>query len=109
MLPFMLFIFLGFLCVIAVLLYFLCTQEKIAHTLRDEHAEMRLLLRALDSRLKLFEAERSGQSPRESDPIAAQADSLLKLDLVETRSPTNSTDTGLELHMDPPSDKKSSE
>ncbi|MBQ7608941.1 MAG: hypothetical protein IJU76_13395 [Desulfovibrionaceae bacterium] len=102
----MLFIFLGFLCVVAVLLYLLYAQEKIAHTLRDEHAEMRLLLRALDSRLKLFQPEPCGSPAKEADPIAQQADALLKLDFAETPAPLADDGLKLDLDIDPQKDKK---
>ena len=44
----MLFIFLCFLGMLAVLFYMLRSQERLCQVLRDEHAQMRVLLRAMD-------------------------------------------------------------
>ena len=47
----MLFIFLCFLGMLAVQFYMLRSQERLNRALRDEHAQMRVLLRAMESRL----------------------------------------------------------
>ena len=47
----MLFIFLCFLGMLAVLFHMLRSQERLCQVLRDEHAQMRVLLRAMESRL----------------------------------------------------------
>ena len=51
MFPFMMFIFLCFLGVLATLYHILRTQEKNFHQLEEEHAQLRVLLRAMESRL----------------------------------------------------------
>ena len=47
----MLFIFLCFLGMLAVQFYMLRSQERLNRALRDEHAQMRVLLRAMEARL----------------------------------------------------------
>lgn len=100
MLSFMVFMFLGFLCIVAVLVYLLYTQEKICRTLQNEHAEIRLLLRALQT------SQQGGE--RGGDQISDSADSLLKLDFSKHSDPQETPQTAnrespapeLELRMD---------
>lgn len=52
----MLFIFLCFLGMLAVQFYMLRSQERLNRALRDEHAQMRVLLRAMEARLDALAA-----------------------------------------------------
>ena len=54
----MLFIFLCFFGILAVLVYMLRTQERLVQQLRDEHAQVRVLLRAVESRLDYLDGAR---------------------------------------------------
>lgn len=47
----MLFIFLCFFGILAVLVYMLRSQERLVRQLHEEHAQLRLLLRAVESRM----------------------------------------------------------
>ena len=47
----MLFIFLCFFGILAVLYHMLRSQEKLCKSLHEEHAQMRVMLRSLESRL----------------------------------------------------------
>ncbi|MBQ7457333.1 MAG: hypothetical protein IJS54_06995 [Desulfovibrio sp.] len=100
MLSFMLFSFLGFLCLAALLVYFLYTQEKIARTLQDEHAELRLLLRQMDARITALAGKE-----KENDVLGQEADHLLHLDF-DSPQKKPSTDMGLDLHFDEPEERK---
>ncbi len=108
MLSFMLFTFLGFLCVIALLLYFLYMQEKLFRTLRDEHAEMRLLLRAMEAKLRSPEGAQGAGRPEgaDADTIAHDAEALLHLDFSTPLEAKKGADPGLDLHLETPSEPK---
>jgi len=72
----MLFIFLCFLGMLAVQFYMLRSQERLNRALRDEHAQMRVLLRAMEARLDALGcpapklAETAAQAtPAAQDPL----------------------------------------
>ena len=95
MFSFMLFIFLGFLGVLAVSFYLLFRLDRISRTLREEHAQMRLLLRSLEARLSSAEA-----IPEPSKPLQDETETILTLDFgrkAQTKAPLDPT---LDLHMD---------
>ena len=67
----MLFIFLCFLGMLAVLFYMLRSQERLCQVLRDEHAQMRVLLRAMESRLDALDGS-AGSEPRPTETLPAR-------------------------------------
>ena len=73
----MLFIFLCFLGMLAVLFHMLRSQERLCQVLRDEHAQMRVLLRAMESRLDALDGS-AGSEPRPAGTLPAR-DPLLHL------------------------------
>jgi len=109
----MLFIFLCFFGILAVLYHMLRSQEKLCCSLREEHAQMRVLLRALESRLDgLEEAEAphaAGRSAAHLTPRSAapSEDPLLHLSFDEPAAAPQSSagiDPALDLHFDPAMD-----
>ena len=113
----MLFIFLCFFGILAVLYHMLRSQEKLCKSLHEEHAQMRMLLRSLESRLDAMDvaaptATANGNSatrltPRPASHAAAQPaeDPLLRLsfdDPAPSAAPTTpGVDPALDLHFDP--------
>lgn len=126
----LLFIFFCFFGILAALFYLLKRQEHAWQLLRDEHAQLRVLLRALESRLEYLATVTLDpeQTRREHDPVrreaaegngapyaplgAAQAeasgrDPLLRLSFEEpgtAHAPADARaghDPALELHFDP--------
>lgn len=77
----MLFIFLCFLGMLAVQFYMLRTQERLNRALRDEHAQMRVLLRAMEARLDALgcPAPKLAETAVQATPAAQ--DPLLHLSL----------------------------
>ena len=112
----MLFIFLCLFGVLAVLYHMLRSQEKLCKSLHEEHAQMRVMLRSLESRLDDLDvaapAAAAGNgatrlAPRPASHAAAQPaeDPLLHLsfgDPAQSASPsTPGVDPALDLHFDP--------
>ena len=112
----MLFIFLCFFGILAVLYHMLRSQEKLCKSLHEEHAQMRVMLRSLESRLDDLDvaapAAAAGNgatrlAPRPASHAAAQPaqDPLLHLsfgDPAQSASPsTPGVDPALDLHFDP--------
>ena len=112
----MLFIFLCFFGILAVLYHMLRSQEKLCQSLHEEHAQMRVMLRSLESRLDDLDvaapAAAAGNgatrlAPRPASHAAAQPaeDPLLHLsfgDPAQSVSPsTPGVDPALDLHFDP--------
>ncbi len=97
----MLFIFLCFSGMLAVLYHLLRSQERLCRALRDEHAQLRVLLRAVESRLDRLDGS---TAPRPTPTQAAPADDpLLHLSFEAPRPvQTPVTDPALDLHFDPP-------
>ena len=117
MVSFMLFIFLCFFGILAVLFYMLRSQEKLCQSLRDEHAQLRVLLRALESRLDALCAARGEQaSPAHAVELSARPspaeDPLLRLSFDPPDQPSvghatrdgQGVDPALDLHFDPEDD-----
>lgn len=105
MLSLMIFIFLCFLGMLGMLYFMLRNQEKMCQTLREEHAQTRLLLRALESRLE--NTVRGTTPPAETDSprepeTSPLHDPLLRLSFDEPAAPPRNpaVDPALELHMD---------
>lgn len=112
----MLFIFLCFFGILAVLYHMLRSQEKLCKSLHEEHAQMRVMLRSLESRLDALDvaapAAAAGNgatrlAPRPASHAAAQPaeDPLLHLsfgDPAQSVSPSKpGVDPALDLHFDP--------
>ena len=112
----MLFIFLCFFGILAVLYHMLRSQEKLCKSLHEEHAQMRVMLRSLESRLDDLDvaapAAAAGNgatrlAPRPASHAAAQPaeDPLLHLsfgDPAQSVSPSKpGVDPALDLHFDP--------
>ncbi|WP_291438894.1 hypothetical protein [Desulfovibrio sp.] len=68
----MLFIFLCFFGILAVLVYMLRGQERLVTQLRDEHAQLRVLLRAMESRLDHLDGTRPADAEPDDRPLADQ-------------------------------------
>ena len=108
----MLFIFLCFLGMLAVLFYMLRSQERLCQVLRDEHAQMRVLLRAMESRLDALDGS-AGSEPRPTETLPAR-DPLLHLSFEDSapsartdrfgREDNPAPDPALDLHFDPLAD-----
>lgn len=120
----LLFMFFCFFGILAALFYLLKRQEHAWQLLRDEHAQLRVLLRALESRLEYLAAvtldpeqtRRAHDAARQEStppyPSAAPAeasgrDPLLRLSFEEpgaAHAPSDARpghDPALELHFDP--------
>ena len=112
----MLFIFLCFFGILAVLYHMLRSQEKLCKSLHEEHAQLRVMLRSLESRLDDLDvaapAAAAGNgatrlAPRPASHARAQPaeDPLLHLsfgDPAQSASPsTPGVDPALDLHFDP--------
>ncbi len=126
----LLFMFFCFFGILAALFYLLKRQEHAWQLLRDEHAQLRVLLRALESRLEYLAAVTLDpeQTRRAHDPARQEAaqetaspypplaaapaeasgrDPLLRLSFEEpgaAHAPTDARpghDPALELHFDP--------
>lgn len=109
----MLFIFLCFFGILAVLYHMLRSQEKLCKSLHEEHAQMRMMLRSLESRLDAMDvaasaAAGSGNGATRLAPRPAPQpaeDPLLHLsfgDPAQSASPaTPGVDPALDLHFDP--------
>lgn len=129
----LLFMFFCFFGILAALFYLLKRQEEAQQLLRDEHAQLRVLLRALESRLEYLAAvtldpeqarRTEAHLPKETTPgnavphphlngapaCASDADPLLRLSFEEPKTPHSSGagqaghDPALELHFDPATD-----
>lgn len=100
----MIFMFLCFSGLVVMFYYILHSQEKFYESMRDEHAQMRVMLRVMESRL----AELSGETP--DAPVQQRRDDisdepLLSLSLNDDRRETPQ-DNGLELRFDPQDDHR---
>lgn len=69
----MLFIFLCFFGILAVLVYMLRGQEQLVTQLRDEHAQLRVLLRAMESRLDHLDGTSPADAGPDARPLADQS------------------------------------
>ena len=104
MMSIMFFIFLCFLGISAMLYYVLRCQERHCRMLRDDNAELRVLLRALESRMAHLEGDvpvTAAPQPVVAADTAAEPDSLLHLSF-DAPAPEQraGTDPGLDLHFD---------
>ena len=109
----MLFIFLCFFGILAVLYHMLRSQEKLCKSLHEEHAQMRMMLRSLESRLDAMDvaasaAAGSGNGATRLAPRPAPQpaeDPLLHLsfdDPAQSVCPAApGLDPALDLHFDP--------
>lgn len=110
MFSFMLFIFLCFFGILAVLYHMLRSQEKLCKSLHEEHAQMRVLLRSLESRLDAMDVAEpvalAGKGAARLAPRPAPApaeDPLLHLSFDEpapgSSRATPGIDPALDLHF----------
>ena len=102
----MLFIFLCFLGMLAVQFYMLRSQERLNRALRDEHAQMRVLLRAMEARLDALgcPAPKLAETAVQATPAAQDPLLHLSFDAPAAKKAAPRTpvvDPGLDLHMDP--------
>ena len=101
----MLFIFLCFLGMLAVQFYMLRSQERLNRALRDEHAQMRVLLRAMEARLEALgcPAPKLAETAVQATPAAQDPLLHLSFDAPAAKKAAPRTpvvDPGLDLHMD---------
>ena len=108
----MLFIFLCFFGILAVLYHMLRSQEKLCRSLHEEHVQMRVLLRSLESRLDGLDVTEQETAPslQSAARLAARPapqpaeDPLLHLSFDEPApsvSAAPAIDPALDLHFDP--------
>ncbi len=109
----MLFIFLCFFGILAVLYHMLRSQEKLCRSLHEEHVQMRVLLRSLEARLDgldVTEQEDAAPSAKGAARLAPRSapqpaeDPLLHLSFDEPApsvSAPPAIDPALDLHFDP--------
>lgn len=97
----MIFMFLCFSGLVVMFYFIMRSQEKFYESMRDEHAQMRVMLRVMESKL----AELAGETP--DTPARRQdetpTDALLNLSMNTDREP-GGQDNGLELRFDPQED-----
>lgn len=103
----MLFMFFCFFGILAMFFYVLWRLEQIAKSLKEENTQLRVLLRALESRMdylaQICLAEK-GQIPDSSDTRAradmAGIDPLLHLSFDEPWRPVGNNDkAGMDIHL----------
>lgn len=111
----MLFMFCFFLGFVAMFMYLLRKLNRQTNMLSDEHAQMRVFLRAMESRLdKIAQMERLNAVlqgkldpgailPGESENLdeAANRDSLLNLSFEKPKNLDADVDPGLDLNLEP--------
>ncbi len=93
----MLFIFLCFFGILAVLVYMLRCQEKLVRQLREDHAQLRVMLRALESRLDYLD----GSQPPAADLSVADAGVNDATEQQDYAVPAFSTETALDMDSNP--------
>lgn len=93
----MLFIFLCFFGILAVLVYMLRCQEKLVRQLREDHAQLRVMLRAMESRLDYP----GGSQPSAADVSAADVSVNDSLEQQDYAAPAFSTETALDMDSNP--------
>lgn len=119
----MLFIFLCFFGILAVLVYMMRGQERLVKQLRDEHAQLRVLLRAMESRLDYPDArpaeaepddhlltdqslsQAAPENPHTTDPFenfSGQTRAARLTPVHENRTADTDSDPLLHLSFDPP-------
>ncbi|MEG6594153.1 hypothetical protein V6C16_14470, partial [Desulfovibrio sp. 1188_IL3213] len=119
----MLFIFLCFFGILAVLVYMMRGQERLVKQLRDEHAQLRVLLRAMESRLDYPDArpaeaepddrpltdqslaQATPENPHTTDPFenfSGQTRAARLTPVHENRTADTDSDPLLHLSFDPP-------
>lgn len=108
----MVFMFFFFLGSLALFLYLCKKLDTIAHSLSDEHAQMRVLLRAMESRLDkishmekvsaILQSQMEGNAEdQEKEDDKAGHDSLLHLSFERPQPLEGPVDPGLDLNMEP--------
>lgn len=90
-----------FLCFVGLFIMFFCIlrgQEKMYAAQREEHAHVRLQLRAMEAHLRALGGEASDQPEARSMPIS---DPLASLSMGNATAPGDRHVNELELHFDP--------
>lgn len=97
---FMFFFFLGFM---TMFFYSLKRQDAMFQRMSDEHARIRMILRALESRMDALLEEKNGDEPRVEAKMEGGGDPLLHLNFEEPPFPDKSPASGdtLEINFDP--------
>lgn len=93
----MLFIFLCFFGILAVLVYMLRCQEKLVRQLREDHAQLRVMLRALESRLDFPDGSQSAVA----DASLADVSFNDAPEQQDHAAPAFSTETALDMDSNP--------
>ena len=93
----MLFIFLCFFGILAVLVYMLRCQEKLVRQLREEHTQLRMMLRAMESRLDYPD----GSQPAAADVSAADVSVNDSPGQQDYATPAFSAETELDMDSNP--------
>lgn len=101
----MLFMFFFFLGSLVMFLYLFRKIDNIAHALSDEHAQIRVLLRAMESRMdKMSHMEKISsilQEQMDGQEDRAGHDSLLHLSFEKPAQLNAPVDPGLDLNIEP--------
>ncbi|MBO4301214.1 MAG: hypothetical protein J5861_06385 [Desulfovibrio sp.] len=107
MFSYMLFLFFGFLGILAMLWHIFRSQDRAFRLLQEEHARIRVLLRALESRLDAVELPETASTSTadEVDTTVSKA-SRSATRLVPRPSSNPSEDDLLRLSFDPPATEK---
>ncbi|MDD4702267.1 MAG: hypothetical protein PHI96_08610 [Desulfovibrio sp.] len=90
----MLFIFLCFFGILAVLVYMLRCQDRLVRQLHEEHAQLRLLLRAMESRLDYLDGSPPAASLSDADDPEEQR-------ILTDSSPLAETEMDMDMDLNP--------
>lgn len=93
----MLFIFLCFFGILAVLVYMLRCQEKLVRQLREEHDQLRVMLRTMEARLDFPD----GRQPSAADVNVADVSVNDASEQQDYAAPAFSTETALDMDSNP--------
>lgn len=97
----MIFMFLCFSGLVVMFYFIMRSQEKFYESMRDEHAQMRVMLRVMESKLADLAGETPDAPARRQDETPT--DPLLNLSMNTDRQ-ADGQDNGLELRFDPRED-----
>ena len=75
--------------------------------LRDEHAKLYLVIRALESRLAILENPKVAEERKEGKGIFSETDALMDLNFQKLKNEwqTSRLDPELDIHLDLPKDR----
>lgn len=111
----MLFMFFYFLGSIAMFIYLIKKIDSNARQLSEEHAQLRVLLRAMESRMEKPDTPENAQSTGDDknassetrEDLASGHDPLLHLSFERPPTPEQDFSTGLNINFDPQSPGRS--